>query len=391
MKRANKMLFILTALCVCGASLWADFFSDETGSFAFDLPEGFARTGEADNAWAFQSAIVPVEFVVRAYQDGEYATPQEALEALTVKLNAEGEATRFQWRGQTCLIARISMKIQENAESQSGWALAVPLPETNGIITALAFSSAKITPRLQQFMFSALDSLYIDDESWFVPGPVTEFAYSQRAQKTIHVTIGALRITPSIGVEDKAAAEFVIEREFSVLALYAESEFMMSAWQRYYRLIYRDSYGRLNAAAREIITSLRHKYDNSAELQEQPFEQFFLRALLKWTQEFIYERDFSTSDFSPLPAMLEGGGSDCDSRAMLLCVILNAADHDAMLFFSPEYRHALLGVAIEMPGSAITVDGIAYLLGETTARAEPGVIAKELSAGAEWYAVKFPR
>lgn len=391
MKCAKKLFLLLAALCLCIAGLWADFFSDEAGSFAFDIPEGFARVGEADNAWAFHSAIVPVEFVVRAYQDGEYATPQEALEALTVKLNVEGEATRFQWRGHTCLIARISMKIQEGAESQSGWALAVPLPETNGIITALAFSSAKITPRLQQFMFSALDSLYIDDESWFVPGPVTEFAYSQRAQKTIHVTIGALRITPSIGVEDKAAAEFVIEREFSVLALYAESEFMMSAWQRYYRLIYRDSYGRLNAAAREIITSLRHKYDNSAELQEQPFEQFFLRALLKWTQEFIYERDFSTSDFSPLPAMLEGGGSDCDSRAMLLCVILNASGHDAMLFFSPEYRHALLGVAIEMPGSAITVDGIAYLLGETTARAEPGVIAKELSAGAEWYAVKFPR
>jgi hypothetical protein len=391
MKHANKFFVILTALCLCGAALWADFFSDEDGSFAFDLPEGFALTGEADNAWAFQSAVVPVEFVVRAYQNGEYAAPREALEALTVKLNAEGEATQFLWRGQTCVIARISMRIQPDAQMQSGWALAAPLPETNGIITALAFSSAEITPRLQQFMFSALDSLYIDDESWFVPGPVTEFAYSQNAYKSIHIAIGGLRITSSIGVEDKEAAAFVIEREFSVLSLYAQNEFMMSAWQRYYRQIYRDSYGRLNTAARDILLTLRQKHRDSPELLEQPFEQFFLRALLKWTQEFIYERDFSTSDFSPLPAMLEGGGSDCDSRAMLLCVILNAAGHDAMLFFSPEYRHALLGVAIKMPGAAITVDSIEYLLGETTARAEPGVIAKEISTGAQWYAVKFPR
>jgi hypothetical protein len=391
MKRANKVFFFLAALSLCCAALWADFFSDEAGSFAFDLPEGFTLTGKSDNAWAFQSAVVPVEFVVRAYQNGEYATPQEALEALTIKLNAEGEATQFLWRGQTCLIARISMRIQADSESQSGWALIVPLPETNGIITALAFSSEKITPRLQQFMFSALDSLYIDDESWFVPGPITEFAYSQNAYKNILVAIGGLHITSSIGVEDKEAAAFVIEREFGVLSLYAQNEFMMSAWQRYYRLIYRDSYGRLNAAARDIFLALRQKHSDSPELREQPFEQFFLRALLKWTQEFIYERDFSTSDFSPLPAMLEGGGSDCDSRAMLLCVILNATGHDAMLFFSPEYRHALLGVAIEMPGAAITVDSREYLLGETTARAEPGVIAKEISLGAQWYAVKFPR
>jgi hypothetical protein len=387
-KRQVRAVFCAFALLLgFGAqALYAEFFSDEAGSFAFDLPDGFVLTGASDTSYSLQSTLVPVEVIVRVYPQGVMESTAAALQAVFGRLNAQGSVSEFIWRDQLCALTEFSMQPQGYTAPQSGWALASPLPETGGVIVVLAYAQAQIAPGLQQFLLSTLDSLYIDDESWLSPGPITAFAFPENGQKTLALRIADIPISTTIGVEDSEASSFVIEREFSVLTMYIDSELVMSAWQRYYRQIYRDAYGRLKTAAGDITAALTAK--NTGKV---PREEYLLRTLLAWTQQFSYARDFSASDFSPLPSLLEGGGSDCDSRSMLLSVILNNAGYNTLMFFSPSYKHALLGMDIHMSGAKIDVEGTEYLLGETTAPVAPGLVAEEMQDTEQWIPVIFPQ
>ena len=94
----------------------------------------------------------------------------------------------------------------------------------------------------------------------------------------------------------------------------------------------------------------------------------YAQKLLTWTQDFKYEREKNTSDFASLPSILLGGGSDCDSRSLLIAVLLQAINEDAIIFVSAEYSHAIAGFVSNHPGFGFTVNGKTYLTGETTAK-----------------------
>ena len=116
--------------------------------------------------------------------------------------------------------------------------------------------------------------------------------------------------------------------------------------------------------------------------------------LLNWVQNFDYKRDNSkktSSDFTNLIDTFLGGGSDCDSRSMLMCVLLKNIGIDSVLFVSREYSHAVYGADINSWGAKIKVEGKEYLLGETTAKdIKPGLIAKEFSDTSKWIPIVFP-
>jgi hypothetical protein len=141
-------------------------------------------------------------------------------------------------------------------------------------------------------------------------------------------------------------------------------------------VIFRDSYNRLKAPAFAIFDALQPK--NEADR---------LSTLLSWVQNFPYARNFYTSDFTPLPDVLTGEGSDCDSRAMLLAILMHHMGSDTALFVSDVYKHALLGIAIDMEGAKIEK----YLIAETTAPVAPGLIAQDMSKIENWFPVLLPR
>jgi hypothetical protein len=386
MKKFVRTIVTLVAVVLVFQPVCAEFFGDEAGSFIFDLPDGFylADSDPGKAAYSLKSALVPLDFVVRVYPPNEAQSAGDAMQNVLRNLNAQGTPAQFMWLGQVCVIAQIFMQPQGYAEKQSGWALTAVLPETGDTIAAIVFSSERAAPGLQKFMLSVLDSLYIDEESWLEAGPVTAFAYPDVGQKKVTLNIEGTQVSTTIGVEDTEASAFVIEREFSVLTMYADTAVVMSAWQRYYRQIYRDAYGRLQHAAQDIVRALDAKRKGDRG-------EFLFRTLLAWTQKFSYARNLAASDFEPLSSILEGGGSDCDSRAMLLSVIMNSAGYNSLMFFSPEYKHAVFGMDIAMSGAKIDVEGTEYLLGETTAPVAPGIIAKEMNDTDKWFPVIFPQ
>jgi len=169
----------------------------------------------------------------------------------------------------------------------------------------------------------------------------------------------------------------VAQREFRVLSMYAESKTLWAdAWARYYRMVYKESSARLDSFTKVFSDSL--PFNDPTESA---------RRVLAWVQGFLYERDFSGIDFvPPLTAAFEQRG-DCDSRAMLMAIILERLGIDSVLMVSREYSHAMLAVDVPGGGQRFTYNGKAYLVAETTAKVGIGMIDASQADFSKWLGV----
>ena len=115
--------------------------------------------------------------------------------------------------------------------------------------------------------------------------------------------------------------------------------------------------------------------------------------LLNWVQNFEYVRTSGSkkSDFTNVIDVLCGKGNDCDSRSMLMCCIMQNLGVKSELFISRIYSHAVYGLDLNIPGAKIEVNGINFLLNETTARnIKPGLIAQDQCDTEKWIPVNLP-
>ena len=90
-----------------------------------------------------------------------------------------------------------------------------------------------------------------------------------------------------------------------------------------------------------------------------------------------------------MTSVISGAGSDCDSRAMLLAALMANMNCKPCIFVSQEYSHAVFGLKINMKGAKIRLEGTDYLLSETTARVNPGLIAKDMNDTNKWIGVEL--
>ena len=112
---------------------------------------------------------------------------------------------------------------------------------------------------------------------------------------------------------------------------------------------------------------------------------------MNWVQNFEYKRgDEKSTDFTSVFDSLAGVGSDCDSRSMLMCILLKQNGINTTLFISREYSHAVYGAELNAEGAKTEVSGKEYLLGETTVKnLKPGLIAQEQNDTEKWIPVSF--
>ncbi len=82
---------------------------------------------------------------------------------------------------------------------------------------------------------------------------------------------------------------------------------------------------------------------------------------------------------------------DCDSKSLLLHMLLDSLGIDSVMLTSDAHRHSMLGVAIPAQGTKITYDGRSYTFVETTAKNAPiGWISKDLLKPNDWIVVPVP-
>ena len=374
----------------------AEQMGSATFGFSLDLPEGFVATQAAADgrSYQFKHQFCPAEIIIRIYEPRRYQSAQAAMEDTLARLSArEQDISQVEWRQSDCSLASYRMNPYGNHE-YGGWGVAVELPEQKGWFTMLSYAPTSDgrgnnpAHLLEQLVISVIDSLSIDRGSQFGTGPITAYAFPSIESQPVQLDIAGRTVQTEIGGDDIASQQFVIRREFDILVLYAETDLLIPAWQRYYRMVYRSAYQQLRRPAFDIYASI---YDlDSVRTSENP-RLALAQTVMDWVQTFPYERNFQDSDLSAPTAVLAGAlGSDCDSRSILLAILLHHMNYQTVMFLSPAYQHAMLGVEVEATGAKMKVGDRTYMVGETTDQVAIGQVAASMSVEANWLPVTFP-
>ena len=363
---------ILFFMLFIPAFIFAESFYSPTWGFKLNLPEGYEFSeGDGKNQFSFNGPGGAM-FDMVVY-NGTFNSVKELAGNVTKKLKNKGDVDYFKYKDKQAAI------IELNFGGFSGWGLCVELAAKDGasaqnkrpLLLALAYGQAD-RKDLQLFHFSALDSIVPSDEEQYYPGPVTEYSYPRGKRK--QVTLAGSAVTAAICENDATAAQALIEREFQVLINYFNSPKLKEAWIRYYRLIFRDSVDRITDA----VTALGRNWGVDA-LKDGQAERAFAGKALAFVQGFNYERDQQGADFLNLVSAVTEGRGDCDSRAMLWAILLANADIPAAMMISQQYSHAMGLADIAGTGARFELYGDKWLVAETTANVDIGLIAEDVS------------
>lgn len=380
----KKIYLILLSVLLTFSSASAErtLFEGFSQNVNLDIPSGFKLVANnGTTSYQLQSDCVPVTAIIKIHDKDSFKTTKDALTDILKKLGVKSDIDTVSWRGGIQALGMFSGKLM--GQNVSGFAATVIVPENKKMITVASWCPAEQKDLCNLTITSLLDSINIDVESHFTSGLFTSYAFPG-TKETIEVTadIGGKRIKSKLLKNDREAAEYVIEREYYILKLYQQRNDWQEAWMRYYRMIFRDSCSRLRQFAFDAESAL-------AEECKDPTD--YAQKLLEWTQGFKYEREKTSSDFSALPSILLGNGSDCDSRSMLLAVMLQCANQDAIIFVSAVHSHAVAGLVSDHPGFSFKADGKSYLIGETTAKdISWGKINQTQKDQKDWFTVMLP-
>ncbi len=369
------------------SNLFAEKITDRDFGFSLDIPEGFkiADYTQDGMSYVFSHPNIPVTLVMKITEEAQSKSAAEVLQKNLNKLSAKGDTDSFIWNGSECGISSFTMTLDDN---YFGWSVSAPVKIKDYYVVLLCYAPES-KKGCEQFIISTVNSLCIDDEYLNTPGIITSYAFPPEGRKALSLKIGGKDIKSSVDKVDEEAAKFVIDLEYAVLNLYANHKMWKEAWQRYYRMIYRDNAGRLQQTASDIYKAL---YPELKKAAPQDVDIKYAQALLSWVQNFSYERanTKNESDFTSLTEAISGKGSDCDSRSMLISALLNYTGINTALLISREYSHAMVVTDIPAPGQTFTMeDGHEYLMGETTAKVTWGTIAADHADRTKWISVSF--
>lgn len=384
-----KSVFALFFLLFVSNFAFSEINVNNQYGFLLDIPEGYNLDDSTPDgkSFLFTHPNIPVTFVIKVYDDEGYMYSQEALETTLTKLSATFEADSFMWNGTECAISNFEMILDQQ---YSGWSVATKT-DNNTYLTLLCYAPKKDAPKCQEFMLSTINSLCIDDYYYNTPGIITTFVFPSEGQQEITTNVAGAIVKSKLDKVDREASQFVVDIEYKILTYYAQHHLWKEAWERYYRILYRDSYGRLTDFAKNAYDTL---YPIAEKVNPKNPQIQYAQYLLTWIQSVDYTRaeDKKDSDFTSLPAILLGESSDCDSRSLMICTLLEYAGIDTLLLISPEYSHALVAADIKAPGQTFhnKENNTDYIIGETTAKVTWGMIAQNQADRTKWFAVSLP-
>jgi len=369
------ILFIFIPLFTFAESMYSP-----TWGFFLDLPEGYEFTdGDGRDRFSFMGpAGAMFDLVV---YDGNYRNMNDLVNDVTRRLGNRGDIDFFQYRDRQAAVIELIFN------DYIGWGLCVELyaagthaSQTPPMLLALAYGPSNLE-ELELLHISALDSICPSIEDRYYPGPIIDYSFPRG--RMIPVTLAG-GVNALIRENDAEASQVLIEREFAVLLMYADTDYWQEAWIRYYRFIFRDSFDRIT----NPVSALVRSWGGFNAFTDEAKTEFAQRALT-FVQGFEYERDFNGSDFLNLVTALTGERGDCDSRSMLWAFFLVHADIRAAMMVSREYGHAMGLADIPGAGARFESHGVRWLVAETTAPVNLGLIAQDQSDSEYWLGIIF--
>ena len=373
-----KRFTLLVATLFLQCSLWASRvgFEGLSDNVSLDLPEEFyVAANEGETSFLLECKVAPVKVIAKVVDVA--SSPKEALldamRKLKVGYSVAGEDDR-------AALARFSGVIE--GKSCIGWACVGKDSASSKGVLLVAWCQKK-DEGCEFLLESIIDSLCLSQADFLSPGIFMRTVYPDSGERTpVRATIGGKSIESSVDSRAAQTSEHLVDREYQALLLYQNSPRWVQAWQRYYRMIFRDSSYRIRRFSLDVYFAL---------VSECADETDFAQRLLTWTQGMSYQRRKTSSDFASLPSMLLGDGSDCDARAMMIAVILQNSYIDSCIFVSAHHSHALAGLVSDHPGFSFDAGGKSYLVGETTVPSLTwGIIAQDQTDRSKWIEVLLP-
>lgn len=128
-------------------------------------------------------------------------------------------------------------------------------------------------------------------------------------------------------------------------------------WAEVYRRIYNNSSPQLKSVLEGF---------NKIFMKENFDARDKVYFVITFVQNIKYERPGGTLDLFPPLGTIAYRFGDCDSKAMLLYVILERMGIDCAMMWSYNYKHAMLGIKVNGMGNFLTANGKKYYFLETT-------------------------
>lgn len=399
---AALLLAVLAVLVLAPGRVSAQtVFQNPDFAYIVDIPAGWELLeGSTTEMISFADPQRIAVFQILAFPGERFVTVDELDGFIRERFGADGDRVPFRYMGQPSLFADYRFSV--GRFSVRGYMTFVNGDEYD--VAVMTYIPEEYYDQYHDLALSALDSFSPDSVSRLLPGPVSQFFAAdleeqalQRADRTrasLTLPSGASwELPPDIRDPDLVDAhQVMIEREARVLSAYAPNEGAftrpdpdtppdwVTAWRRYFRMIFRDSYDRMEPAAEAIFEDLVRE---GVPREEMPAR------ILTWLQSAEYQRTRSLSDLmSPSSCLLAFAG-DCDSLGITYAIILQHLGFDAILMASVEYAHAMVGVDVGGQGARFPFRDRQWLVAELTEEVGIGMIAEDMSDIGGWIGVKL--
>jgi hypothetical protein len=381
LRRARPLflgLILLVTLCVGSVALAV---RNPVFGYSIDLPVGWVDSDSSDPYHvAFLSPNGDAMLQIMALDPATASTGVAIALHLLADISGEGEPAPFDYLGYSAALTDVAFVTEGN--EVRGYMVTIDGYEADLVL--LSFALIESYEVAHDHLLSALDSFAMGDESRLYPGPVSHFFYPfpAPAGRANPIQFGGSSISFRLDPGELDAGQVLVEREARILEPYGalSRELFEAAWRRYFRMIYRDSYMRLQPLAGQIAASLE-----AARVPRVDFP----REILSWLQGFEYERTGGLSDFRAPLSCVAGSVGDCDSLALTYVILLHHLDFDAIVMVSDRYAHALAAVDVPGPGARYEFEGRQWLVAELTDEVELGQIAADMADPAGWIGVRL--
>ncbi len=399
-KKLNILLFTLIFNLFCILGISAEALTSPTWGYSLDLPEGFVLANrEGNSRYLFQHSIQPVDLQIALYAKGEFSSPKQNAEHIFAQLKMKHKDKPFDWHYKKAYLSMIEFEYAPSEKYQkkrlAGWLLVLELPNDKGNLVMLTYTDADKAKTCEPLMISSLDTVFTDVNSYFIPGPVTTALYPERGKEEVNYKFNDKNIKFKMDISDPEANKSVVDREFQLLTIYLNRDNVFEAWKRYYQIIFRDAWSRIQSFTLALQMAYPELMSETGIAPEKATE-----LLLKFVQNFKYIRDRKGSDFTNLPQAVLQKKGDCDARSLLLVLVLKQMNIDAVLLISPTKHHSIAAVDygkeyFDKAQNDKTTNkhffehiGKNYIMTETTAHVEAGNLDDRLN-DADWFVVDF--
>ncbi|MEW5814177.1 MAG: hypothetical protein AB1798_02115 [Spirochaetota bacterium] len=353
-------------------SLYAKPYALKDSTAFFDLPDGWeALDASEPGKLSFTDADHTAVFQIRSVSGDRFASAEEMQKTFSSQLNASGDTAPFSYSGRDSVLADFTF----NAGRYTARGYFIFINGSDYDYILLAFTAAEMYDEMHGFLLSVLDSFSPDKKGIYLSGPVSQFYYPFPGEnrKTVNLSFENKRVGVLIDKGEIDAASVLIEREARVLAAFKKDR--NEAWLRYYRMIYRDNFHRLDGAYEKLKGELLKAGVDRVDIPVR---------LLEWIQSFEYARSGTPSDLlSPLETVIRESG-DCDSRGLLYIILLKHFGFESILLVSTVYGHSVTAVDIAGKGARFSYNGKNYLIAEMTKPIGIGLIAQDMADPAGW-------